>query len=418
MSKEIQRVNNVADKTYASPAQLKTIHDLIERMQGYGKNIAHLPPEQANMLTGGRDGTASILISDLIKMEKDAANEIQPTDSQLEEIVRMFYYPDADYETYGIEKKIWLDFYYEHKGETKQAHRFMEAEEFAQEVAKKMKRKDAFDFIYKHRAGFNEWRKTRATMGQIERIRQLEERLVNTAPKQSLGFQLMADGSMQEVFRPVERGTMQNPTGYTPIDEHRLLMMPRDIAHQFILQLEADVQNRIYNNNENIDILKYDNRTDFDVALRTLGDRVNLSRWDDNRGLGFVEATRMDEDDLSTILRSQKETYQAATSELVALNDLIFALEARVGCKNDELHVVPHQDIYTHTTMNDEFFSNKEKLGKIKDFMFEVLRDGWITYNVLARMCSRSLVAQELLIEVTHDISKDTYLARKVLIEV
>lgn len=418
-----EKIQHLKSNRPATESQKQTIRETIERLQSYGVQVKQLSESQLSELTGGEDGTASKLIESLFQLERENSQKAPPTEQQVQRIVQMYLCPDVDFESYGIQKKFYLeklDAYSTHYHTPdlleKRLWRRYTPDEFAKQIFNKFTRKDASEFITKFNPLFIEWQRTRITPRQIEYIRELEMRLLNTAPNQTIGYEIQ-NGEIVQVFRPIQKGMMQNPRGYVPLSDEQIIMLSQDEASRYIEQLQLELQDRdLYRYGDNLQVQNYTSYQDYLADMRIMRNNIINSRWDEEKQYGYIEFNIPENYTLEE-MRSAKDNTDWAIHEFTALNDFLFALEAKTGLPSDEIHVVPYQDMYTKASASDRFFEDNDKKGAIKEYMAYVLTNDYITYNQMKTMCRNSEVASDLLIEITKDLLNDEYMAKKVLIQ-
>lgn len=236
----------------ASPAQIRLIK---EKASALNLNIDE---SKLKKLTGGREGSASKLIAQLIEKEREIGDTIEPTEAQLKYIVSMFYCVDVDFSEHDIKKRVDLE---------DGLWRLMTPNEFAKEVSAKMSRKEASAFIDKYRSAHHAWLNTRISVEQEKYIRQLEERLADLyVPKQ---VPETNDGKRKYDY---------NPTAYEPLSEGHLKMFSKEEASKYIdrlkYELEAKELYSNFNDNHDGDLLDFISRssseTDIEEAQNAL----------------------------------------------------------------------------------------------------------------------------------------------------
>jgi hypothetical protein len=152
-------IEELKDYRPVSDAQLKALNSCIERLA----NVGIFPEIDIDNLTGGREGTASATLEYLFELtNKHCPPESQPaSDKQLEYVASMYLCPAVDFESYGIDRWVYLE---------NGMKRRPTSEEFIATLKDKFNRTTISDFINKNRAEFNEWRATRIRPGQLKHI--------------------------------------------------------------------------------------------------------------------------------------------------------------------------------------------------------------------------------------------------------
>ena len=293
-------------------------------------------------LTGGREGTASKLINGLIDVEKQFTSQLPPTDAQLGVLVKMFYYPDAEFEEYGVPRRINLD---------EGLWRKPTPQEFADYIRDNMTKEEASAFIDKHRGGFYTWTQSRIRPQQLQYIQTLEARMCNDSRVSVIEQAVNLDGTISDV--PSGKNESIVGTAYVPLTEEQLIMFSVEDASQFIDQLKAELEDR---------------------PATTL------------------ESTLEDGDSLRSITDISKQI----EIEYQNFQDLMFSLEAVAGYNNDEVHEASPYNLVA----DDSPESNVENRLIIRNFMKEFLSTGGITFLGLLEMCSESVTAQRIILDM------------------
>lgn len=208
----------------ASPAQINLIKEKASAL-----NI-DVDEEKLSKLTGGREGSASKLIAQLIEKEREVGDTIEPTEAQIQYLVSMFYCVDVCFEDHDIKKRVNLE---------EGLWRLMTPSEFAEEIKSKMNRKEASAFIDKYRGAHHAWLNTRISLEQERYIRQLEDRLADLyVPQQTPEYD---DGK--------KKPRQYNPIAYEPLSEGHLKMFSRDEASKYIDRLKYELEaKQLYSN--------------------------------------------------------------------------------------------------------------------------------------------------------------------------
>ena len=195
-----------------SDAQREMIFQKLEHLQSLDVTI-NIPASELDKLTGGRDGTASQLIQQLIDLERRYLDREKVSENQLRTLVSWYYCPDIPFEEYDIPLTVPTDIVYDGIP----MKRRLDPIEFAEQIQQKMNFQSASEFINRYRADFHEWRKTRITMQQMSLIRQLESRMADISNPKVLELAVDLKGNVVELAQPAQdRGTTWSPNAYIP----------------------------------------------------------------------------------------------------------------------------------------------------------------------------------------------------------
>ena len=214
------------------------------------KKIANLQSMNVNMkepdystLTGGKDGTASQLISQLIEWEREYYEKAPPSEEQIKFLVQMYLCPDVAFEQFDIKRTVIYDEVNELTG--KPYWRYLTPEEFAEEISNKMNRKDASKFIDDNRGTFNTWKSSRIKPEQKKYIRQLEDRLADTEVPKEMHWIIQEDGTPVLQRKEItDKGRLYAPKGYSPLAELELAQMSVEDASRYIDILKSELQRK------------------------------------------------------------------------------------------------------------------------------------------------------------------------------
>lgn len=377
MSKEIEQLRALPDP--ASQRQIDKILELQKEIVDLGGELKPITQATLNSLTGGREGTASALIQTLFDMRTNMNDVASPSDAQLQIIVEWFLCPDIPFEQHGVEKKVWLDHLNSYSTDVDTPEklearrwRYVTPSEFAERIKAKMTRRDASAFIDQHRGTFYEWRKTRTTQQQIRYIRELEERLSDTYVPQQVEYAVV-DGEIVQVTKRSSR-EQYNAPAYTPLEDMQLAQMSYEQASEWIdrLKMELDRKNNYQNEVDSVEDVFGSAQADFNEKMMVRNENMRVN---------------------------DQET--AKINEFNKMNDLVFAVEAVLGYKSDEIHDMVgellHEDVSSQTILEHkarlkEFFMSTVTADPEKDydrFAQEMAR----IYN----MCEEVPVALEIL---------------------
>lgn len=328
----------------ASEAQRKLVTDKVVSLQTMGVTI-QMP--DLDKLTGGREGTASKLIEQLIEMERQQYEVAPPSDNQLLFIVNMYLCPDVGFEEHGIERRIELE-----GGEWRK----YTPNEFAEQVKAKMTRKTATSFIEKYRGAFHTWKQTRIKLEQQRYIRQLEARMADVSSPTVQEWSVDEEGNLVQISRPLSRNTEHLTSGYKPLDDMELMMFSAEEASKHIDILKSELENK--------ELYKFGEKSD---------------------GKETFEEIRKPCD-----MKGQKN------AEYKTLQDLMYKLEAVAGYNDEELH-----EAVTYLLVEDGCEEVvKGNKAKIKDFMISLIEEDHISLEGMAELVRESDVAQKILLGV------------------
>lgn len=223
-SKEIsQLINELKAIVKVSQAQLDMLIKLSEETE------VILTDELISSLTGGKDGTCSRLIEQLLERKRKMGNQLPPTEAQVKFLTDMFLCPDVPFEEFGIEKKRKI---------SDDTYVLMTPNEFSEEIKNKIHMSEASNFIDKYRGTFFTWKNSRATLEQIKYIRTLEERLSTKREAVAIEFAINETGEVVELphNKPVSENNL-----YNPLTELELMQMGKKSAEEYINILKADL---------------------------------------------------------------------------------------------------------------------------------------------------------------------------------
>lgn len=201
--------------------------DMLKRL-GEETNVT-ISNELISKLTGGKDGSASKLIEQLLERKRSMGNQLPPTEAQVKFLVDMFLCPDVAFEEFDIKKKRQV-------GDN--TYVLMTPAEFASEVQNKIHMSEASAFIDKYRGIFFTWKNSRATLEQIKYIRQLEERLSTKREAIAIEFAISETGEVVELphNKPVSENNL-----YNKLTDLELAQMGKESAEKYINILKADL---------------------------------------------------------------------------------------------------------------------------------------------------------------------------------
>jgi hypothetical protein len=344
LSAEIDRLYGLRSK-----AQLDLIKQKITQLQELGVQINLPKPEVMNNLTGGKGGTASSLINQLIEIENEHNSKLPPLDVQIKKLKDMFLVLEVPYEDYGIKRKVP----YEEMGDG--YWRWVTPEEFDAQCKELLTKSEAQSLIERfYYSTYAEWRKTRLSQRKADMIRTLEGYLFD---KPNSDWYLDLCGNLVERHDFTRRKTLKEqyiPNNFTPLDEFQLQMFSDETADKYI------------------EMLKEENKRSFGYTFQ---------QSDDSKT--FEKLRKVKEADLNN------ERFRI-------FQEIMFSLEAKAGYDDEDLHnaavsLFTDEDLRTSDML-------KDYADKIRGFMFNLLDTGAITFGELIEMCSNSDIAMNLLL--------------------
>jgi hypothetical protein len=332
-------INQLKSYSPISEKQKEVILNLIAELGEMGINVKE---PNLDTLTGGRNGTGSKLIEQLLSMVKSNQDKAKPRAEQLALLTSMYLCPDVDFESYGVERRIML---------TDDLWRRYTYEEFAQQLAEKLNRQQATEIIEKHRTAFHEWKQERITDEQKNYIRTLEARMASITTPKEVQWTVDIEGNLVPY---VEGTTEMSPTAYTSIDEMELDMFSTTQAAQYIDILKNELANK---------------------SLTMYGEQNDGS-------LSFEP------------IRKPAERNEILLKDYELLEELMFKLEAVAGYDDEELHQAVAYMLVEDTDA-ETLAANR---AKIKEFMQDIIEKDAITFEGLVELIGDCKTAQKILI--------------------
>lgn len=352
----------------ASDAQIETIKRMFTQLQNAGEHVNMPGDDFFNRLTGGEGGSANTLIQTLITKTREIDTKEPPTPAVVSYIVKMFYYPDVDWESFGVPTKIPVDMLYNADGSPiceKPLFRHVQPQEFGEYILANKTAKECQQFLDTYRVGFNTYRNTRIRPEQERFIRTLEGRLASLSKPRVAEWAVDIEGNMVQVSTSGSSRDW-NPSAYTTVyDDMQIRMLSIEQASAVIEKLQEDLAQP---NEYSID--------DKDVTFESL--------------------------------RHAKTQYEASVMEMKELNNFIHAVFAHTGCESDDARVIPYHDEHDRITQEktiDEFFkaesfTGKRKRNMIRDYLMFVMDADYVTLHTLRIMAERSVYATELVEDI------------------
>ena len=325
----------------ASESQINLVKTKITNLQSMNVKI-NMP--DTSKLTGGRNGSASKLIENLIEMEKIHADTAPPSDAQLSFMVSMYLCPDVDFEAHQINRRIELN---------GNLWRKYTPEEFASLIKKSMTRKEASAFIDKNRGSFHNWKQTRIKIEQQSYIRTLEARMADMSTPGIVEWSVDQSGNLVQVQKPRKKEDT-TVSGYTPLDDMELLMFSSDEASKYIDMLKSELERK--------ELYKFGERSDGSESFEEL--------------------------------RIPKNANEVKKADYEELQNLMYKLEAIAGYNDEDLH-----EAVTYLLVEENCDEAcKENKAKIQGFMQELIEQGCIDIDGLIELTKDCPPAQKILI--------------------
>lgn len=389
-------IQHMRENPTCTPAQFRIIKEVSERLRGINVSVPEWTDEQIRNTSLQKAGE---IIEKLIAKEQQMNQVRPPSDVQLQQLVEMYLYPEVEFESFGIEKKIYLDHIASYSTldvETEdytvhaiittterselanledRAWRFMTADEFGAECEKKLTYREASRLLDQHRAGYRKWKQERATNAQARQIRQIEERLANIYVPQRVETAVDLYGiELEDSVSSTSSTDRKSPVAYEGVSDHHIRMMSRREADTYILQLQWELRNiksSGYQDNQ------------MDNAQVSLGGRVVDDSKPENRD-GF--------NDFESI-RGADSVQKAIHADFTALNDIMYQLQAIAG----------YEDADFQNEVVRSFYEQPDSKGvermksSVKEMMGMLIKEQYLTFASLVSICEKSEVAQEIL---------------------
>lgn len=364
MSSTIDALQQQPDKI--SDRQLEKVASIYDNLRKLGAEIKYFTEKELFAMTGGADGTASKYITFLLQKEANL-NDIQPlTEEQQNVMVPWMLCPDVPFESLTIvrpegsklievnrtkpveQMKAWSSDMPAPAG----AWRLMTPDEFADELASKITKKDANALIDQYRGIFYDWKKTRITQRQIEHVRKIEQRMADMfVPKeveQAFDWETGEEIIIKTVDSHVDRGESQY-VGYTPIEEVELLQMSVQEASKYIDQLSWELE-CVKNGKMRL--------TEDGSLVHYIDPEVLINQ--DNQALTEKHSSFNERNHTGLATESTKDLV-----EITAFSDMLFSLEAIAGHKDEVLHELAKPE---HIMNN-----NSDLLEYVAEFMYNTI---------------------------------------------
>lgn len=337
-----QQLSTLIDKVKRHyPVSYKQRFMIVNSLVRLNKEIPSL-----DKLTAGRNGTASQFIENIIKYEKEVQHTLPPTEGQLGILIDMFICPDVPFESYGVEKIKELD-----GGEWRQ----LTQSEAIEELKVNLNKSSASELIENYKPAFWEWKKTRLTMGQLNRIKQLQERMESL---HGPGFakERVANMYGDEVDAIGDNNTREYaPQAYQPLNDMQLAQLTKKTAGQLIDQLSSELKNK---------------------------ELTKLPRMKDNE-LTFEK------------IRVASDMDKVDAEEFERINNIVHTLYASIGQQAEDDMLQACMGIYDMEVNSDVV---KEYQGMIKELIRLVIEQGGMERMQIIEMAQDSAVLSAVLL--------------------
>ena len=341
---EVERLNALPFPP--SIKQKETILSLIDEIKALN-NQFDVPSNVLKSLTGGQDGTAGKFIEFLYNQRNEYARTAPLTDKQAEQIVKWIFCPDILWEEYNISLKMAYPTELNPNG-----WKFVTTEELTAQLKENMTQDQAWEFIGRYQNVFYDWKRTRITERQVQKIRTLEERMLRVGKVGVKTFATNEKGEVIEVYKKVNR-EWSSQSGYEPMNMEHLQQLSIEDANKYIGQLESEVSYR------------------------------ERSAIDNSTQQETFEQKR-------NSMKKAVDEADAHTKEYRALVDLAFALEAVAGQENDELHE-------SITELMVKRNGSPITVAKeLHDFMMFLVEGKFITVQGLVQLTEASSIASQI----------------------
>lgn len=169
MDKAIQELIKMPTIKAPSEGQVNMLVEMCERNGWDLPAYVHL--------TGGRDGSFSKMLAELIALEKEMAKVAPLTEKQKETILNMYFCPEVDFgdlnEQYAVKYTNVDEEGKVHGSKVLWTRASQESVETT--IDELVTFQDASEFIYKYQVEYFKWTKNRCSASQMDKIRRLQE---------------------------------------------------------------------------------------------------------------------------------------------------------------------------------------------------------------------------------------------------
>ena len=227
MSSIIQKTLAYRPKVKASAKQIELICSISERLE-----LEKPSDEILSKLTGGKKGTASELIEQLLQQEEETAHLLPISKEQSAYIADMYACPDVAVSEIGIPDRI---------STSETLWRKPNKDEILMAISS-LKRGEANKFINKYRVPFFDWKKTRISDKQISLIRTLEKYMekLNGARTRTEEYATIEGKRIVTHTRTNE----MEVTAYEKLDDVAIMQFNKANASKYIEQLQYELGNK------------------------------------------------------------------------------------------------------------------------------------------------------------------------------
>jgi hypothetical protein len=414
IGRELERVYALPE--VASEKQIAMLKDMLQELVNAGIDGVRMPSAKFWENVGADRNKCSEWIQNTQKLRAKHFDKLPANESQIERIAEMYLFPDVEWESYGINIKIYTSTYDAFITEevmpikennegvkiTLPKHvaisgsfygestwRTMTHIEFMEELKKKLTHSQASAILDQYSVRFNTWLRARSSDIQKQQIREIEARLANLyTPKEVVAatmdtpfivknangagvdcetpFELAEEVETDETPTPSVRFREWNPLGYVGMTQEALDMLSREEANTYIRQLRYELQ---------------DNR------LRSATGAQNLS--------GDAEEAR-----------TAQNQSKAKTQEFNNLNNFLYGLSDIVGnyfeCDSATIESLRHEALQIFFNGSSEE-KQSDIRGQIIDFMKQAVLSKSIQFTGLMNLADRSELASSFIDELITD---------------
>lgn len=350
INQEIQMLRDMPP--VATQAQLNKITEILTKLHESNPEKYKLPSTE--FLASLTMDKASKLIQSLIKIEREVSLNEPPTQEQIDSITRMYLCPSVPFEDIGVPSRIVLET--NEDGSVKHWRR-PTVQEIKELIAKNLTRQSAYEFIQKYGNEYYQWKQTRIKDWQIERIRNLEQRMANIYTDKRVEFAFDENGELIEMeTKERDKSRRWNPQAYEPLDEYQIRMLSFEDAQELIERLQ------------------------FELSDRSL-----------TRGLIY-------EDDLNSQVESvrSKESRtlaQEIEEKFTEFQNTIFKIEEKAGYRDEAIHDAC-QELLIYG-FNNENVMKKVKL--LRDWLMYLIDEDFVTLPQMSLLVSNSKIWTDIL---------------------
>lgn len=226
-------IDELKDYRPVSLKQLEQINKSLAKLKAVGIN----PDIDVSTLTGGFEGTASVVLTQLFELvNKHCPPEaMPPSDKQVEFVAKMYLCPSVDFEDLGIERWIYLE---------DGMKRRPTSEEFAQSIREAFNSSTISDFINKNLAEFNEWLNTRIRPGQLKHILSLLSKHGGSQVDELTLFQFSQDEADAYIKQLIDELKIKIPTSIDRTTQDSPILAQS--AKEAVEMGENDLRNTIF----------------------------------------------------------------------------------------------------------------------------------------------------------------------------